>query len=479
MLSISTLFFILIGTVCGIVFGAMPGLTSTAAVALLIPLTYSMNAIDGMGMILGAFCGGTAGGAIPATLLNIPGTPSSICTTFDGYPMVKNGKAGLALGTSLICSFLGGIFSFGILVILAPFVAEISMKFGPLEYFLIVVIGMLLSVRMMDGLKLKAMVSLLMGILFSFIGSDPITGMRRLTFGSLYLSGGIKLLPIMIGLFAISQVLIDISDIGEQKAECVICNDRIIIPRLKELFSSWRIIITSSIIGCIVGILPGTGGSMASMSAYTVAKQISPKSKEFGNGCIDGIIASEVSNNAMTGGALIPTLALGIPGEACTSVMLGGMALLGIRPGPSLFINNTDIIYSIFIAFLAANVIMFITQFWGMRVFIKLLSVPKYLMVPMIFVLSTVGTYCAGHDVKDLYVMLFFGFLGYGLKKFEFGIVPLVMGVILGALAEKYLRTAIIMYDSVRDVFNRPIVCILIIVIVFILLSFIRRRKKE
>lgn len=474
-----TVIYILVGSGVGLLFGAIPGLTSTAAVALLIPMTYGLESNYGMGLLIGAFCGGTAGGAIPAALLNIPGTPSSICTTLDAHPMVKNGRAGLALGTAMLSSLIGGLFSAIVLIFFAPYIAELAVGFGPLEYLFLVLIGLVLSVRIVKGSKIKALISLALGMVFSLVGSDPITGVSRMTFDNMNLRGGIGLLPLMIGFFAISQVLVDVEQksLKEDSGEKAVY--RITFPKIREWVRRWKVLIVSCCTGCFIGALPGTGGSIASISAYTMSQRVSKNSKEYGTGELDGVIASESSNNAMTGGALISTLALGIPGEACTAVMLGGMKLLGVKTGPSLFVENSNEAYAIFIMFIIANIAMFFLQYVGMRLFVKVLIVPKYILIPLIVVFSSIGTYCVSHNYFDLFEMLFFGLLGYFLIKYGFGIIPCLMGFIMGGMAETHLRTAVTMYDNFGDVFARPIACVLALIVVLLIVSFFTGRKQN
>lgn len=477
-----SLIYIILGTVFGLFFGAIPGLTSTAAVALLIPMTYGINPYHGIGLLIGAFCGGTAGGAISAALLNIPGTPSSICTTFDAHPMVKNGRAGLALGTAMMSSLIGGLFSALFLIFLSPFIAEVALEFGPLEYLFLVMIGLFLSVRIVKESKTKAAISLAIGMLLSLVGTDSITGVSRLTFGNLNLRSGIGLVPLMVGFFAISQVLIDVEKSTAKTKTSMLEKQNISIvrfPKVKDWLSRWKVLCLSCFTGCFIGALPGAGGSMASISAYTFSQRVSKNADKYGSGEIDGVIASESSNNAMTGGALITTLALGIPGDTCTAVMLGGMKLLGVNTGPSLFVGNWKMVISLFMTFIIANIAMFLLQIVGMRFFTKVLDIPKYVMNSLIVIFSTIGIYCVRHNYSDLFVMLVMGLLGYFLLKFGFGIIPCLMGFIMGAMAEKHLRTAVTMYDSITDIFSRPIACGLACMVLFILFSFFVRRQEN
>lgn len=469
----SALLFTIVGTILGIIFGALPGLTSTMAVALLIPLTYSLEPVAGMGMLVGAFCGGTAGGSVSATLLKIPGTPSAICTTFDAHPMAMQGKAGLALGTSVICSFIGGIFSLAALVLIAPQLASVALQFGPFEYFSLAILGLTIIASISSKSMIKGVISGCIGVFVAFIGVDTVTGMNRLTFGSVNLTGGLQLLPVLIGLFAVSQALIDAENFGGTAEEGEVLGGNKIkaeFPKLKQMLENWKIILSSSVLGCLIGILPGAGGSIASFVAYDAAKHISKTPEEFGKGNIQGVMASETSNNAMTGGAMVPMMALGIPGDTCTAVMMGGLTIQGLRTGPMLFQSNMDTVYGIFIALFIANVAMLVFQTFGIRIFVKILKVPRYMLIPFVMVLCTLGSYGLSKNLFDVGVMLFFGVIGYFSTKLGYGTAPMVLGFILGGMAEKQLRSATTMYDSAMALFARPIACILLaaaIILVF------------
>ncbi len=461
----SALVFTIVGTILGIIFGALPGLTSTMAVALLIPLTYSLEPVAGMGMLVGAFCGGTAGGSVSATLLKIPGTPSSICTTFDAHPMAMRGKAGLALGTSVLCSFIGGIFSLIALVLIAPQLASVALQFGPLEYFSLAILGLTIIASISSKSMIKGIISGCIGVFAAFVGVDTVTGSNRLTFGSVNLTGGLQLLPVLIGLFAVSQALTDAEGFGGAAEEGEILGGKGIkaeFPKLKEMLENWKIILSSSVLGCLVGILPGAGGSIASFVAYDTAKHISKTPEEFGKGNIQGVMASETSNNAMTGGALVPMMALGIPGDTCTAVMMGGLTIQGLRPGPMLFQSSMDTVYGIFVALLIANIGMFIFQTFGIRIFVQVLKVPRYMLTPFVLVLCTLGSYGLSKNLFDVGVMIFFGIIGYFATKLGYGVAPMVLGFILGGMAEKQLRSATTMYDSAAMLFTRPIACVLL-----------------
>lgn len=478
-----SLLFTIIGTVLGIIFGALPGLTSTMAVALLIPLTYGMGPVAGMGMLVGAFCGGTAGGSVSATLLRIPGTPSSICTTFDAYPMAQKGKAGLALGTSVICSFIGGIFSLFVLSILAPQLASFALQFGPLEYFGLALLGLTIIASISGKSMSKGLIAGLIGVFASFAGVDQVTGMTRLTFGNSNLLSGFSLLPVLIGLFAISQAFTESENLGGMQDNGELVNGGKVkaeFPKFKLLLQKWKIMLSSSIIGTVIGILPGAGGSIASFVAYDQAKRMSKTPEEFGKGNIEGVIASETSNNAMTGGALVPLLSLGIPGDTTTAVMLGGLLIHGLRPGPLLFRDDMNIVYGIFVTLLIANIAMVVFQTIGIRFFVKIMKIPRYVLTPLVIVLCTIGAYGTNLNLFDVYVMLFFGVIGYLTTKLNYGVAPIVLGFILGSMAEVHLRRGAEMYSGFSALFDRPIALVLVIASVLLLLApFVSKAKQS
>jgi len=468
---LNILIYIAAGTLLGIVFGALPGLTATMAVALIIPITFELSPIQGMAMLMGAYCGGISGGSISATLLKIPGTPAAICTTFDAYPMSRKGKAGLALSTAIISSFIGGILSFILLMILAPILSELALKFGPTEYFALAILGLTVIASISAGSILKGLISGLIGVLFSFVGTDPLTGMSRFTFGIPYLLGGIKLLPALIGLFGVSQVFLDAEIVKSEVKHLDKKGLKLEVLKIGQFIKKWRIIMSSAIIGTFVGILPGAGCSIASFLSYKQAKTISKTPDDFGKGCIDGIIASETSNNAVTGGATIPLLTLGIPGDATTAVMIGGLMLHGLRPGPLLFIETPNIAYGIIMSLLFANIFMLIFQFFGIQIFANVLKVPRYLLLPVILVLCAVGSYGIGATLFDIKITLLFGIIGYIFLKLNYGVAPMVLGLILGKIAEPNARMAYKLYNGNLAIFvDRPVTLILLILSLALLL---------
>lgn len=459
------------GTLLGLIMGALPGLTAAMAIALLLPLTFGMPPVMGIGMLLGTLCGAIAGGSVSATLLNIPGTPSSVATTLDAFPMARKGQAGRALGIAIVASFLGGIFSAVVLSVLAPPIAEFALRFGPAEYFALSIFGLVIIASVAKSL-IKGLVAGMIGLLLATVGTDPIAGVTRFTYGNPSLLTGINLLPALIGLFAVSQVLADVVDYFKaDKVEKTKAKMDKATPRWMEVLKSWKVLISSSVIGTIVGAIPGAGGSIASFLSYDQAKKMSKTPEKFGTGHHEGIVASESSNNSLVGGSLIPMLTLGVPGEAATAVLMGGLMIQGIRPGPMLFAEQGAIIYGIFIAFFVANIFMLMFQWFGIRLFVKVLQIPRKLLMAMILVFCVIGVYAVDSDIFNVYLMLGFGVLGYFLNKYGFGTAPVILGIILGPIAESNLRRALLLSGGDWSVFvARPISLTFLAVALFFLI---------
>lgn len=435
------MFLIFAGVAMGLVFGSIPGLTATMAVAICLPLTFTMEPQAGMALLMGLYIGGVSGGLIPAILLKLPGTPSSIATTFDGYPMAQNGQAGKALGYGIVYSFLGGLFSIIALIVIAPPLANVALKFGPMEYFAITIFALTLIASLSEGSLSKGMLGALLGISLAMVGAAPIDAYARFTFGMDQLKAGFNLLPALIGLFAISEIIKTAEkkinplskSIPVEKVERV----GFFIRQFPKNFKNW---LRSSVIGTAIGILPGIGGGTANIVAYATAKNQSKNPESFGKGTPDGVVASESSNNAAVGGALVPLMALGIPGDTVTAMLLGGLIIHGIQPGPLFFAQNTDVVYGIFAALIIANIVMVVFLLFGMRFFVKILSVPRHILLPIIIVLCCVGAFAENNRVFDMWALLFFGLMGYMLIKLNFPITPILLGFILGPIAEINLR---------------------------------------
>lgn len=450
-------------TFLGLIMGALPGLTAAMAIALLIPLTFGMGPVLGIGTLLGAFCGAIAGGAVPAILLGIPGTPSSVASTLDGFPMARNGQAGQALGLSITASFIGGILGAILLILLAPPIASFALRFGPAEFFALGVCGLVIIASVSAGSMLRGLVGGLIGLFLATVGADPMTGAMRFTGGQVDLITGINLLPALIGLFAVSQILQDLAKGAGSVVSSVTQDFSSARPPFRLLAKAWKVIASSTVIGVIIGAIPGAGGSISSFLSYDQARRMSKSPQTFGKGNYEGLVASETANNATAGGALIPMLTLGVPGEVATAVLMGGLTIQGVRPGPALFDEQASIVYAIFIAFIVANIAMFVLQLVGIRLFVRILKVPQYVMMPLVLMFCVIGVFGVNGSVFELWLMFGFGVLGFFLNRYGFGTAPVILGLILGQLTESNLRRGMIVYDNNWTEFlTRPIAATLL-----------------
>lgn len=446
------------GVAVGIIFGSIPGLSASMAVALFLPLTFSMTPSLGMNTLVAVYIGGISGGLISAILLNMPGTASSIATTFDGYPMAKKGEGMRALGYGIVFSFLGSIFSFIILTFCAPLLADIALKFSPVENFGICVFALTMVAVLASGNMVKGVLAGMLGLMCTFVGMAPIDGTTRFIFGMNDLKAGFGQLPTLIGIFAVSEILI----FAEKKLTGKI--DKIEIKpvkgfgfSMKEFLVQIPNFIRSSLIGTGIGILPGIGGSTSGMLAYVTAKNMSKHPEEFGKGCPDGIVATESANNATIGGALIPLLVLGIPGDGVTAMMLGGFLIHGLSAGPLLFIKNADVVYGIFAACMVCALFMLIIEFFGIRAFVQVLRVPQNILMPLILVLCCVGAYATNNRIFDVQSIIFFGIIGYLYHKFKLPTTPFVLCFLIGGMLETYLRRGLMQFKTFGAFFTRPI----------------------
>ena len=467
------------GTVLGIIFGALPGLTAAMGIAVLLPLTYDMPPVMGFGMLLGTYCGAISGGSIAATLLNIPGTPASVATTLDAYPMAKKGEAGRALGTAIVASFIGGIFSSVVLILAAPPIAAFALEFGAAEYFSLAVFGLTIIASVSGKSMAKGIIAGLIGVFVSLVGLDPTTGSARYTFGEMSLLSGVAFLPALIGLFAVGQALTDAEEILKRQGPQIQQQVSGVYLRFSNVLKRWKIVLSSCVIGTAVGAIPGAGGSVASFVAYDQARRLSKTPEKFGTGHDEGVVASEASNNAMTGGAIIPMITLGVPGEAAAAVLMGGLMIQGLRPGPLLFTDQADIVYGIFIALFLANIFMMLFQFVGIKLFVKVLAVPRGYLIPVILLFCVIGSFGVSGNLFDVYLLLIFGVLGYFLNKYGYGTAPVVLGMILGTVAESEFRKGIIMFEGDWTVFfTRPIsLLFLVCAFVFTVIPVYRKWK--
>ena len=453
--SLDILWAIALGTLGGIIIGALPGLTATMGVALLVPLTFGMDPVKGLNMLIGIYVGGIYGGCISAILVKTPGTPASAATVLDGYPMAQRGEAGKALGMATIASFIGGIFSTIVLSTLAPQLAGVALQFGPSEFFALAFFGLSI-ISSLSGDILKGLISGLLGVLLSCVGADPVSGAQRYTFGYMGFASGFAFTPALIGLFAISEVFVQLENIFDDKIQEIKVSGAW--PTKAEMKESTGTLLWGSIIGTIVGIIPGTGSGTASWISYNEARRMSKKPEKFGKGYIVGVAATESANNAVCGGALVPLLALGIPGDVVTAVLMGGLMVQGLAPGPMLFHDNPGIVVGIFTGSFIANIFMFIFGMAGIRYFSKILKIPKKILTVAIIIFCFIGSYAINMNLVDLYTMLGFGVLGYILHKFNFSQAAVCIALILGPLAESNLRLGLMNVDNDIWAFcSRPI----------------------
>ena len=445
-------FLIFLGVAVGIVFGAVPGLSATMAIALCLPLTYTMGPAAGLSLLVALFIGATSGGLISAILLKIPGTPASIATTFDGAPMMEKGEGAKALGIGIVFSFIGTILSIGALMFIAPWLAKVALRFGPHEYFAIAIFSLTLIATLSAGSLVKGIFAGTLGFAFATVGIAPVDAVRRFTFDQPELNGGFAMLTVMIGMFAVAEV-IKLAEQGKgvQAKKVAALNMKHIKGfgfSVKEFFGQIPNALRSSAIGIGIGILPGIGAGTSNIVSYIVAKKRSKHPEQFGKGCVDGVVASESANNAGIGSSMIPLLTLGIPGDTVTAILLGGFMIHGIQPGPLLFITQGPLVYTIFAALLLASLMMLLLEFYGLRIFVKLLAIPKHILLPIILVLCVVGAFGLNSRLFDVWAVLLFGLIGYGFVKAGLPIAPFIIGFILGPMAETNFRRGLMLSEG-------------------------------
>ncbi|MBB4003450.1 MAG: tripartite tricarboxylate transporter permease [Aurantimonas endophytica] len=463
---------ILIGVTVGMFVGAMPGLSATMAIALLLPLTYSFRPETGLALLASLYLAAMYGGSIAAILLRTPGTPAAAATVLDGYPMAQKGHAGKALGLSLTASLIGGVISAIVLLTVAPLLGRLVLNFGPVEIFAIAVLGITIIGSLSQGSTILGLMSGAIGLLLGMVGMDLTTGTPRFSFGFLELFGGIDFTVALIGLFSIPQAVRLIMQ-GNTNKNARVSNvtDRML-PTGPEFLKMLPNSLRSSVIGVFVGLIPGTGGDTASWFAYNEAKRFSRNKAEFGTGYPAGIVAPEAANNAVVGGALIPTIALGIPGSASTAVLLGGLMVHGILPGPSLMTDYGDVTYTLLWAVLFANVALFLVGLLFTRACVAVTKIPNRVVGPVIVVLSVIGAYAINNSVFDIGLMIAFGMLGLAFDSFRIPTPPLVIGLILGPILDTTLQQSLLIGGGQWTVFiENPISATLL---VFALLSILQ-----
>lgn len=436
------------GSVVGVIFGAIPGLTFSMALALLLPFTFGMEPTPAIALLMGIYIGGMTGGSVSAILVGIPGTPSAAATVFDGYPMSMKGEASVALGGAVIASVFGGMFSLLVMMMLLEQVAGLAIKFGPAEIFALVLFGLATICGLGERSMARGLVAGVLGLMLVIIGLDPIDGVARLTFGTVDLQQGVNLLVGMIGLFAVPQVISTFLDYGRVQEKSAGTDVRASLPSWRQLKNRIGLMLRCSAIGTAIGAIPGTGGPIAAFLAYDHARRFDPKPEGYGKGELSGVMAPESANNAVTGGTMIPLLSLGIPGDPATAVILGGMILHGLAPGPALFQTNLPAIYAIYIAIAISYIVTLVVQIWGIRWFVKVMSVPAHLMAVVIIVMCVLGSYAIRNSMFDVYLMSVMGLIGYVLQRLRIPVAPVVLGLVLGSTLENQYRTALILNEG-------------------------------
>ena len=431
-----------LGTFAGIYIGAIPGLSVTMAVSILISFTFSWDVYPAISLMVGIYMGGVYGGSRTAILLNIPGAPSAIATAMDGYPMAKRGEAGQAIGVTTVMSFFGGFIGILVLALAAPFVSDFALKFQPRDYMLLAILGILLVGSLSSGSMIKGIFAGAFGIAIGAVGRDPLTFAERFTFDLQIMQGGISFIAVMIGMFGVSEALLQLQNVDKVAVRQKISK---IVPSFATVRKHLPLSLQTSTIGVIIGALPGTGGDIAALMAYDHARRVTKNpERRFGEGAMEGLVAPETANNAAVGGAFIPMMTLGIPGDAVTAIMIGALFIHGLNPGPMLMIDQPDMFWFIVGALMTANVFMLIFGLTGIRIFTKIVEMPRSIIIPLIFLLSIVGAYAVNNAISDVYWMLGFGILGFFMRHYGYPLGPVILGVILSRLLDDNWRRAII-----------------------------------
>jgi putative tricarboxylic transport membrane protein len=433
-------------TLGGVVIGALPGLNATTGAALLLPFTLTMEPVPAIAILTAIYCSATFAGAITAILINTPGTSASATTCLDGYPLAQRGEAGRALGLAVVSSTIGGIFSVVCLMIAAPLLSRAAYNFAPPEYFALTLFGLSMLATIGDGAPIRNLISGALGVLLATVGVDLLTGVERFTFHVPELHEGIGFVPIMIGVFGISEMLAQATNLSQRREQ--ISMNAIKLPSLEDYRRVWKTILRSSGIGTFIGILPAEGATVASMIGYNEAKRWSKTPEEFGKGAVEGIAGSEAANNAATGGAMVPTLALGIPGSPTAAVILAGLMVHGLRPGPTMFTEQADFAFAIFWSMMFVNILFLGIGLYGAKIFARVTLVPIQILWPCVFIFSIVGAYALDQSMFDVWIALAAGVIGYFMRLFGFSVVPLAIGLILGGMLEQRFGQSMVMLDE-------------------------------
>ncbi|WP_425073547.1 tripartite tricarboxylate transporter permease [Sagittula sp. S175] len=463
-----------VGTFAGVYVGAIPGLSVTMAVSILISFTFSWDVLPAISLMIGIYMGGVYGGSRTAILLNIPGAPSAIATAMDGYPMALRGEAGTAIGVTTVMSFIGGFVGIAVLALAAPFVADFALKFQPRDYMLLAILGILLVGSLSQGSLVKGIFAGALGIAIGAVGRDPLTFTERFTFDLQLMNGGISFIAVMIGMFGVSEALLQLHHVDKDAVRQKITR---IVPSLSTVKKHLPLSLQTSSIGVIIGALPGTGGDIAALMAYDHAKRVTKNpERPFGQGAMEGLVAPETANNAAVGGAFIPMMTLGIPGDAVTAIMIGALFIHGLNPGPMLMIEQPHMFWFIVGCLVMANCFMLLFGLTGIKLFTKIVEMPRSVLIPLIMLLSIVGAFAVNNSIADVYWMLGFGVFGYFMRHYGYPLGPVILGVILSRLLDDNWRRAII---SEREDLGRffegivtsPLSLVLMIAVILVFVS--------
>ena len=473
--TVNNLLMMNIGVAVGIIIGAMPGLSVAFAVTILMTMTFHMESLNAMFLLLGAYCGGMFGGAITAILINTPGTANAICTAIEGYPLARKGRAGDAMRAALVASVTGGLVSNIVLIFCAPLVAKIILQIGSPEYFSLCAFGILAAVGL-EGTSLnnivKGIISAAFGLLLSCVGADPVFGTNRFSFGSYYMLSGIQVVSSMLGAYALCQVLVNCREIytkGDEKLKVPPVAKATV--KVSELYRKyWKVLLKSSLIGAFVGAVPGTGGAEAAMISYNEAKRSSKHPEEFGQGTLEGIMACESADNGCTGGAMIPMLTLSIPGDTVMAILLSALTMQGITPGANLFSEGNFWVYAVMGGLIVINLFVLLQGNLCINLFAKVALIPQSIMTPCIVLMCVMGSFAINNNIFECFVMIAFGIIGYFMKSFGFPVTPLCIALVLGRLFETNLRRSLILSEGNPFVFfMRPVSCLILVLAVVML----------
>jgi len=457
------LLMVVFGVFLGTLFGALPGISNTMAVALGIPFTYTMTPVQAIVFLVTIFCASVTGGGMTAILFKIPGVPSSAPTTYDGYPMAQQGKAGKALGIQLTVSAIGGIVAAVVMLFLCRPLTNVAVSFGPAELFAVAFLGLSVLSSLDTGNIVRTIISGLLGLLLACIGMDPLLGVPRMTFGIRGLTSGMEMVPILIGFFAVTEVLKQTSKLKKLDAAGEVKKIKTDLPSLKELLYLKWTVLRASIIGCFIGVLPGAGATIAAFMGYSIEQKVSKKPEKFGTGCPEGIAAPETANSAAAGCSVIPLLSLGIPGGPAAAVMMSALVMKGVQMGPMLLVNQPEYLSSIFVAMLITSIVMVIAAMLIAKVFVQVLKIPYSSLGPLIIMISTIGAFATKNAAVDVMTMVVAGLIGFIFITCKFNASALILGLVLGKICESNLRRAYIiapgegLWDTTWNIFTAPL----------------------